>query len=153
MLSGLVVWFLQDLFSVLASGPLMVPEAFLLLMLYRALYRAESFPATVWSTFAGGLVFDLRWVGFPGVTSFLTVAVLLVCRWLWLTLPVSGRTIGLTAFFFWSGQTLVSLARLILWGLPRTDIIRILLMQQGYFLPVIGIVCAFIAHLERKQDV
>jgi hypothetical protein len=152
MLPGLAVWLLQDFLAVLASGPLMIPELFLVLMLYRSLYRSESFSATVWSTFLGGVIFDLRWLGFPGVTSFLSVSILLVGRWVWLTLPSSGRTIGLTAFFLWAGQSLVSLARLVLWGLPIEDVFRTMLQQQGYLLPVVGIVCVLIAHLERKWN-
>ncbi|MDR1874741.1 MAG: hypothetical protein LBQ90_07010 [Synergistaceae bacterium] len=133
-----VCWFVQDLLSVLTWGTMQVPEVFLLSLVSRLLTQdRETNLPVIWWAFAGGLFWDLRWVGIPGFFTLNYVCVVMVVIWVWNTLPVSGRTLPVIFFLFWAAQVIPSVSSLLLPGRPVGDSKwTFFLVQQGCVVPL-----------------
>jgi rod shape-determining protein MreD len=100
-----VFWILQDLLAVLTAGTLQVSEIFLLSLTYSLLTKdRDAGVGVIWTAFAGGLLWDLRWIGIPGFFALSYVGVTLAVIWIWNALPLSGRTPSVTFFLFWTTQ-------------------------------------------------
>ncbi|MDR3230845.1 MAG: hypothetical protein LBT65_05350 [Synergistaceae bacterium] len=98
-------WLVQDMLSVLTGGILRIPEIFLLSLVYRLLTQERDMNLSViWGAFAGGLFWDLRWVGIPGFFTLSYVCVVMAAIWAWNALPASGRTPLVIFFMFWAAQ-------------------------------------------------
>ncbi|GAB1485541.1 hypothetical protein MASR2M79_05880 [Aminivibrio sp.] len=91
----LLSWYAQDFLQVLGTGTALVPEVFLLTLVVLSVFRPEKGPEILWAAFFGGVLWDLRWVGFPGITSLLYGITLTAVQLFWNSLPVSGRTVPL----------------------------------------------------------
>jgi hypothetical protein len=86
-----VSWLFQDFLQVFLSQNIPVPEYFLLFLLFRVLLQEENDKTAVWVAFTGGILWDLRWTGLPGLSSGLYVFVVLLISWLWHLFPATGR--------------------------------------------------------------
>ena len=112
----LLSWYVQDFLWILSSGKVLVPEIYLLALVFLSMFRTEDGVRTVWAAFIGGVLWDLRWTGLPGATSLLYVTTLMLVRWLWRSIPATGRTISLFGLLLWFSNMPITLARLFLWG-------------------------------------
>jgi len=142
-MSYLCFWFLQDFLQVFLAGNILVPEYFLLFLLYRSLSTEESFIFFLWIAFAGGLLWDIRWTGLIGLTSGIYVSGLIMARWVWSFIPDTGKTGFMLSFFIWFPIFFVSLARLIVWGMGRELLFQSFMIQQACIIPVLVIFAVF----------
>ncbi|MDR2527505.1 MAG: hypothetical protein LBD04_00605 [Synergistaceae bacterium] len=147
-----VFWLAQDLLTVLTNGAVRVPEIFLLSLAYRLLTgEREAGVFSIWAAFLGGLLWDLRWVGFPGFYTLTYVAVVMGLLGLWNTLPAQGRTPLVVFSLFWASQLLPATLAVLILHRAEDDAARSLfLMQQGYAIPL-SLLSAFF-HFQRKDD-
>lgn len=96
----------------------------------------------IWSAFAGGILWDLRWIGIPGFFTLGYVVVVLVVIQVWGVIPPQGRVSGTSLLVF----ALMEISQLVPPLLPvlilggRTGFF---LMQQVYSLPAI-LLCMYI---------
>ena len=144
-------WLLQDFLTVLTEGAMRVPEIFLLCLVYRLLTRdRDGNVAIIWTAFAGGLLWDLRWIGIPGFFTLSYVGVVMIVMWLWNTVPVSGRAPFLVFSLFWAAQLLpASLSIFVLERNVGSARWSLFWAQQGLGLPL-SLLCAFIYDQREK---
>jgi len=127
----------------------MVPDVFLLYVLYK---RFSDFSRSVdneilliWVLFLGGILWDFRWMGIPGLFAFIYVGTFLCALWAWNLLPESGHT-GLTFFIIlWASQLPGFFAVLFLWNAGTEHYFRSMLIYQAYFMPLAAVFSLFYA--------
>jgi rod shape-determining protein MreD len=96
---------IQHLLTVLTAGMLRVPEIFLLSLVYGLLTKGrDANVSVIWTAFVGGLLWDLRWMGIPGLFALSYTGVALLVLWTWNTLPAPGRTLLVVFALFWAAQ-------------------------------------------------
>ena len=130
-------WYIQDFLLVLGTGKVLVPEVFLLSMVFLSLYRPGGGVEIIWWAFFGGVLWDLRWLGFPGISSLFYLTAILTSRWVWYSLPASGRTVPVFALILWSANLPISLLRIYLGGARGASVFAAYLLQQSYILPLV----------------
>lgn len=147
----LLLWLTQDLLTVLTWGFVEVPEIFMLGLVYQLLTEdREVHPGAIWIAFAGGLLWDLRWVGIPGFFTLGYVIVVMLVLWLWHTLPSSGRTLSVVFLLFSASQLIPPLLPvLILGGEPGG---LHFLFQQLWALPLVLLCVLSYARHRRKKN-
>ena len=127
-----ILWLIQDLLTVFIGGGMQIPGLFMLGLVYRLLIDDSNDESVnlwgIWSAFAGGVLWDLRWIGIPGFFTLGYVAVVLAVIQVWGIIPPQGRNSG------------PLLPVLILGGAAGW---RFFLMQQVYSLPAI-LFCIYI---------
>jgi rod shape-determining protein MreD len=100
-------WLCQDFLTVLTAGAMRTPEIFLLYLTYRLLTADQDVRIfIIWTAFAGGLLWDLRWIGIPGIFTLSYVGTVMIVLWVWSILPASGRAPFLIFSMFWGTQLL-----------------------------------------------
>ncbi len=91
------LWLVEDLLTVFTGGAAQIPELFILGVAYKILTDDEerrfNLPA-IWIAFAGGILWDLRWVGIPGFFTLGYVVAILIIIQIWEVIPPQGRTSG-----------------------------------------------------------
>jgi len=146
-----VFWLAQHLLAVLLAGTVRVPEIFLLSLVYRLLTNDRDVNVSViWAAFAGGLLWDLRWIGIPFFTLCYVLAVLGVMSF-WNTLPSSGRTMPIIFFLFWAAQLLPAVLFVLVLerGTGNTDWM-LFGLQQGCAVPI-SFLSAFLYFRHEKS--
>lgn len=118
-----------------------IPGLFMLGLVYGLLFDDGNDDRSLWSiwtAFAGGILWDLRWIGIPGFFTLGYVVVVLIVIQVWRIIPPQGREsgTGLLVFVLLECSQLIPpmLPVLILGG--RTGW-NYFLMQQAYSLPAI----------------
>ena len=117
-----------------------IPGLFMLGLVYKLLIDEGSEDSlwAIWSAFAGGIFWDLRWVGIPGFFALGYVAVVMIVIQIWGIIPPQGRSSGMRLLVF----ALMEISQL----LPPLIPVLILggsagwpffLRQQAYSLPAI----------------
>ena len=151
-----MLWLLQDMFTVFTGGGMQVPGIFVLGLTYRMLTAGEDEDSLwgIWSAFAGGILWDLRWIGIPGFFTLGYVAAILIVIQVWAMIPPQGRAsgTGLVVFALLEVSQLLPplLPVLILGGSAGWGFF---LIQQVYSLPAI-LFCIYIyLRRVRKQNV
>ena len=81
-----MLWLLQDVLTVFTGGGMQIPGLFVLGLTYRMLTTGEDEDSLwgIWSAFAGGVLWDLRWIGIPGFFTLGYVAAILFCIYIYL---------------------------------------------------------------------
>ena len=134
------LWLLQDLLTVFSGGGMQIPGLFMLGVVYKLLLdkNDEDGLWAVWSAFAGGILWDLRWVGIPGFFTLGYVAVVMIVIQVWALITPQGRASGSSLLIF----ALLEISQLLPPMLPvlilggRTGG-NFFIMQQIYSLPAI----------------
>ena len=151
-----MLWLLQDMFTVFTGGGMQVPGIFVLGLTYRMLTAGEDEDSLwgIWSAFAGGILWDLRWIGIPGFFTLGYVAAILIVIQVWGMIPPQGRAsgMGMVVFALFEVSQLLPpmLPVLILGGTAGWGFF---LVQQAYSLPAI-LLCMYIyLRRVRKQNV
>ena len=132
-----ISWYIQDFLWVLGSGKVLVPEIFLLILVFLSLRGPSRGVEILWAGFLGGILWDLRWIGFPGLSSLFYVVTLLMSRWAWFSLPVSGRTVPVFGAILWAAIFPVSVVRIFMGGARGLGIFTTYFLQQSYLLPLV----------------
>ena len=136
----IILWLLQDLLTVFSGGGMQIPGLFMLGVVYKLLLdkNDEDGLWAIWSAFAGGILWDLRWVGIPGFFTLGYVAVVMTVIQVWAFIPPQGRASGSSLLIF----ALLEISQLLPPMLPvlilggRTGG-NFFIMQQIYSLPAI----------------
>ena len=144
----IILWLIQDLLTVFTGGAMQIPGLFMLGLVYRLLIDDSNDEGVnlwgIWSAFAGGVLWDLRWIGIPGFFTLGYVVVVLAVIQVWGIIPPQGRSsgTGLIVFILMEISQLIPplLPVLILGGSAGW---RFFLMQQVYSLPAI-LFCIYI---------
>ena len=150
---SVVLWLTQDLFTVLTSGARQVPEIFLLGLVYRLMTGdRDANISLIWTAFAGGLLWDLRWVGIPGFFTLSYVCVVMIAIWVWYTLPSSGRTPSVIFFLFWTAQLVPGILSLLILGHNTGNVSwTFFAVQQGCAVPL-SLLGVFFYFRHRKDQ-
>ena len=143
-----ILWLIQDLLTVFMGGGMQIPGLFMLGLVYRLLIDDSNDEGVnlwgIWSAFAGGVLWDLRWIGIPGFFTLGYVVVVLAVIQIWGIIPPQGRNsgTGLIVFILMEISQLIPplLPVLILGGAAGW---RFFFMQQVYSLPAI-LFCIYI---------
>ena len=148
-----ILWLVQDLLTVFTGGGMQIPALFMLYLVYRLLVDegSESALWAIWAAFAGGVLWDLRWVGIPGFFTLGYVIVVMAVIQVWGMIPPQGRASG-TSFVVFGLMELSQmlpplLPVLILGGSVGWTFF---LSQQIYSLPAI-LFCMY-KYLRRVRD-
>ena len=117
-----------------------IPGLFMLGLTYRLLVDEGSEDSlwAIWTAFAGGVLWDIRWIGIPGFFTLGYVVVVLIVIQVWGIIPPQGRVsgTGLIVFALLEASQLIppALPVLVLGGNTGWGFF---LMQQTYSLPAI----------------
>ena len=135
-----ILWLIQDFLTVLSGGEMQIPGLFMLGIVYKLLCDENSDDSlwAIWSAFAGGILWDLRWVGIPGFFTLGNVVVVLIVIQVWGVIPPQGRTSGTGVL----GFALMEISQLVPPLLPVLILggytgWTFFLIQQSYSLPAI----------------
>ena len=138
--NSLLSWYFQDGLAVLSSDALLVPDIFLLYVLY---YNFSDFSRdteieilSLWVLFFGGLLWDFRWIGLPGLFAFIYTGTYLCASWAWSLFPESGHTTSIFFFILWASQLPAFFAGLYLWDIGTEYYLRSMLIFQAYSIPL-----------------
>lgn len=138
-----VLWFIQDFTQVFAMGLLIVPDIFLLCVIFYTL-RPEAKPdrygLLIWVAFIGGLLWDLRWTNLPGLTAALNGAIVAVSCIAWRRYPVQARSWGLFAAVLTVAMIISGVTHFLFWTMPSQAALRQLAVQQLVGIPIIVLI-------------
>ena len=141
-----ILWLIQDLLTVLTGGGMQIPGLFMLGLVYRLLVDEGSEDSlwAIWSAFAAGILWDLRWVGIPGFFTLGYVIVVMIVIQVWGAIPPQGRASGTSLIVF----TLLEVSQMLPPLLPVLILggsagWNFFIMQQVYSLPAI-LLCMYI---------
>lgn len=98
-----ILWLIQDLLTVFTGGGMQVPGLFMLGIVCRLLLDDGSGDGNlwgIWTAFAGGIFWDLRWIGIPGFFALGYVIVVLIVIQVWGMIPPQGRDSGTSIIVF-----------------------------------------------------
>lgn len=94
----IILWLIQDLLTVFTGGGMQIPGLFMLGVVFRLLFSDSTNDDgnlwAIWSAFAGGILWDLRWIGIPGFFTLGYVVVVLIVIQVWGIIPPQGRFSG-----------------------------------------------------------
>lgn len=99
----IILWLIQDFLTVFTGGGMQVPGLFMLGIVCRLLLddgNGDGSLWAIWSAFAGGILWDLRWVGIPGFFTLGYVTVVLIVLQVWGMIPPQGRVSGTSLIVF-----------------------------------------------------
>lgn len=150
-----ILWLIQDLLTVFTGGGMQIPGLFMLGVVYRLLFSDNNNDDgnlwAIWSAFAGGILWDIRWIGIPGFFTLGYVIVVLIVIQVWGIIPPQGRVSGssLLVFILLECSQLIPpmLPVLILGGNTGWGYF---LMQQVYSLP--AILLTMYIYLQKARD-
>lgn len=130
-----------------------MPDIFFLGMSYRVMGDEQGknkFISSVWITFLGGLLWDMRWTSVPGITALGEVLALTLICVLWYRAPSAGRTPLLWAFMAGGAHLFLGLVRFLLWADTSSAALRLLTIQQLTAVPLILMFSAVIFFKRMK---
>ncbi|MBQ9881600.1 MAG: hypothetical protein IJM42_03195 [Synergistes sp.] len=135
-----LIWLLQDLVQLILMGICMIPDVFLLTILFLALLpwkTRDDQSKLIWAAFIGGLLWDLRWTNLPGFTSAVGCGLVGAACIMWQKLPAIGRTPVAFMFISAACQLLYALTHCFFWAMPSQSALRQFIVQQLIAVPVI----------------
>lgn len=150
MMGLMSIWFLQDLTQVFGVGLFPVPDLILFLLLYRLTAKEPELIGIIWCAFLTGLVWDLRWASFAGLSSLFYVIAVVVFFVAWTNVPSSARTSFLSLVLLVIAQSIVSVGRVLFTLAQEGTVIQFCLIQQVLALPVAVVVAWLVG--KRIED-
>lgn len=149
----IILWLTQDLLTVFIGGNMQIPGLFMLGIVYKLLFAQseEENLAAIWSAFAGGILWDLRWIGIPGFFTPGYVVVTMIVIQVWSVIGSLGKDSGASFIVF----ALMELSQLIPPLLPVLILggnagFEFFIIQQVYSLPAI-LLCMYI-YMRKVRD-
>ena len=98
-----ILWLIPDLLTVFTGGGMQIPGLFILGVVCKLLLDDENGDGNlwgIWTAFAGGILWDLRWIGIPGFFTLGYVIVVLIVIQVWGMIPPQGRVSGTSVIVF-----------------------------------------------------
>jgi hypothetical protein len=148
-----MAWLLQDLLQVLSMGFMLMPEIYLM----TALYKIVSGPllptraaAWIWLAFFGGVLWDLRWAAFPGMSGLIGAVSVILLYLMWNRTPAGGRNAPLFAALAGGTHIMSGIVHYLAWAVPSHAAARMFLIQQLLCVPLLAVLCTMYAF--RKND-
>ncbi|MDO5115929.1 MAG: hypothetical protein Q4D58_07520 [Synergistaceae bacterium] len=135
-----VIWLTQDFAQLLMMGICIVPDLFLLSVLFMALAPGASRDRQtklVWAAFLGGLIWDLRWTNLPGLSAAVGGGVIGLACFIWYKTPPQGRGTAVFTAIAAICELLYAGIHFFFWTIPSQTAIRQLMVQQLIAVPVI----------------
>jgi cell shape-determining protein MreD len=136
-------WYFQDIVAVLSSDALLVPDFFLLYILYKNFSdtsrNVENEIILLWVAFFGGILWDLRWIEIPGLFAIIYVGTFLCASWIWSLFPESGHTALVFFLILWMSQWPGFFTGMYLWNIGSEHYFRSMLICQAYSIPLSAI--------------
>lgn len=140
--------------QVLVMGIMLVPEFFLLTVAYGIVsgpLRHERILMYIWLSFAGGVLWDLRWVASPGMSGLVNSLLVHVVYAVWNRTPLTGRSVWLFALLAGIAHFLSGIVHYVGWAHLNQAASRMFLIQQLLGVPVLALLCMIFTL--RKTDV
>lgn len=148
MIASAAAWLLQDLLQVLAMGFMLVPEAFLMVVLYKMVsgpMHQARVAAWIWFAFAGGVLWDLRWAASPGMSGLINAFSVILLYLIWNRTPAGGRNALLFGALAGGMHIMSGIAHYLAWAAPSQAAVRMFLIQQLLCVPVLAALCMMYA--------
>jgi cell shape-determining protein MreD len=152
MMSLVALWYIQDLFQALLSERFLVPDLFLVFLIYRMTKNPKEASSVIWPAFVGGLFWDLRWTALPGFTAAVYSLIAALCVVAWNRIPYPGRNAGLFSLMLFAAQASASLARFVFWGGFRGSLTEAFVFQLCAAVPVIIVAALTVAAGMRDEN-
>ena len=134
MILPVLVWLLQDIMQVIFMGIFIVPEIFLLALIFAGLQpeseRGHTFGWYIIVGFVGGLLWDLRWTNIIGLTAALNSTLIALVFILWHLIPAPGRNDKTFAACALLAQFVSATIHALLWTVSNAVAIRLFVIQQ-----------------------
>jgi hypothetical protein len=141
MIYIVIAWLVQDLLQVMLMGLCLVPEIFLLVLLFLALLpsseRKYDERMFIVIAFVGGLLWDLRWTNLPGLTAAINGLLLASAMLVWYKMPAQGRSVTLFCGLAGALQVLSGLIHCFFWTVASGVAVRLFVVQQLLGIPLI----------------
>jgi hypothetical protein len=156
LIVSVAAWLLQDLLQVLTMGFMLVPEFFMLVVVYMTIsgpLDEGRISFWLWFAFAGGVLWDLRWAAVPGMSGLINVAAVATVFWVWNRTPAGGRSAVLFAGLAGGIHFLSGIAHYFSWAVPSQAATRMFLIQQLMSVPALVLLCFVYAVRVRDQHV
>jgi hypothetical protein len=147
---------MQDLLQVLMMGFMLVPDFFMLVVIYMTISKPlneRRISWWLWFAFIGGILWDLRWVVIPGMSGLINVAAVVLVFWVWNRTPIGGRSAALFAGLAGGIHFLSGIAHYFLWAVPSQAATRMFLIQQLLSVPALAVLCLIYAFKTAGQHV
>ena len=140
---SVLAWYVQDILAVLTYDALLVPDIFLLYILYKKFTDfsrdTDDEILLIWVLFFGGILWDFRWIGIIGLFAFIYAGTFLCASWAWSLFPESGHTVSMLFVILWASQLPGFFAGLYLWNVGTEYYLKSLLIFQAYSIPLSAI--------------
>lgn len=123
-----------------AMGYMLVPDLFLMIVIYRVLtgeFSQASVSWWIWGAFVGGMIWDLRWAVSPGMSAVVNATVVYVAYLIWSRTPSGGRSPVLFALIAIAGNVISGLAHYLIWAVPSQAALRMFFAQQFFSIPLL----------------
>ncbi|MCL1874848.1 MAG: hypothetical protein FWF87_01150 [Synergistaceae bacterium] len=141
--NSVLSWYIQDILAVLTFDALLVPDIFLLCILYNKFSdfsRDQGYEILLlWVLFLGGILWDLRWIEIPGIYAFVYTGTFLCATWIWSLFPESGHTAIIVYIILWISQLPGFFTGLFLWNVEAEHYLRSMLICQAYSIPLAAV--------------
>jgi hypothetical protein len=136
-------WYVQDILAVLSYDAFLVPDIFLLYILYKKFSDfsrdVDNEILLIWVSFFGGILWDLRWIEIFGLFAFIYVGTFLCASWAWSLFPESGHTVSIFFAILWMSQLPGFFAGLYLWNVGTEYYLKSIFILQAYSIPLSAI--------------
>ena len=156
MIAAAIAWLMQDFFQVLAMGFMLVPEFFLLVVVYK-IVSGPLDPVRItwwiWFAFLGGVLWDLRWSSTPGMGGLINTAAVALVYWVWHRTPLGGRSAMLLAALAGGTHFASGIAHYFAWAVPSRAAAQMFLVQQLLAVPVLIGICMIYAFKATETHV
>ena len=151
-----MIWLLQDLLQLLSMGIIMIPELFLLSVAFGVVSGSLNqgrICMMIWIAFAGGIIWDLRWVTFPGMSGLVNSLLVLAIYTVWSRTPVTGRSVLIFGLLAGGAHFFSGVVRYLSWATSSESALRLFLIQQLLGVPVLALLCMILAFRKPRTHV
>lgn len=152
MILSVLIWLLQDIIQVVFMGIFLVPELFLLSLVFAGLRpeneHRHSLSWYIAAGFVGGLLWDLRWTNLPGLTAALNGALLALVFVVWHLIPAQGRNTKSFIACALAVQILSAAVHAMFWTVTSMTTLRLFAIQQ-----LIGVAFIMLLGLVHKKAI
>lgn len=150
-----LLWLLQDLVQTFTIGLSLVPDIFMISIIYAALVDSgdrEKQVKLIWMAFIGGILWDLRWTNLPGLTAAINGGMVAISCFIWEKLPAQGRSASTFTLLLISTQILSRLINIAFWTIPTQVAVRQITVQILLSIPII-VIFSYLYHKARGNRV
>jgi hypothetical protein len=107
----------------------------------------------IWLSFGGGVLWDFRWVTFPGMSGLINALAVLAIYTVWDRTPLAGRSVPLFALLAGAAHFLSGVVHYMAWAVPGESAVRMFLVQQLLGVPALALLCMIMAFKESPARV